>query len=127
MKSGGHGAGDGGAAPAVDGDADLGPRSETGLGGRLQIGEIVLDDVVPDELAGEADLEMGVALGDEPPGPDPGVEGLGRQLPLQGREKALPEAIVHKTAPVARPLKARSYTHSYPQVWITRGRSGEPS
>src|SRR5712692_3714440 len=64
-------------------------------------------------------------MGENAPRPDPGVQGLGRQLFVQRGEQALPEAILHTATPLARSCAHRSYTHTYPQVWITGGRSGD--
>jgi hypothetical protein len=61
----------------------------------LEVGKIVVDDVAPEELAGDPDLQVGVAVGQEAPRPDPGVEGLRREPSFQGGEKAVPEAIGH--------------------------------
>src|SRR5690242_9721570 len=67
----------------IDADGDQGVGPEAGLGGSVKVREVVLDDVGSDELAGDAQLDLVVPVGEQPAGPDPRVEGLRRELALE--------------------------------------------
>src|SRR5262249_58701777 len=68
-RRGGRGGCRGGrCAAAVDRDRHVGPRAEAGLGGGLEVRQVVVDDVAADELAGNADLQVGVPVRQEAAG-----------------------------------------------------------
>ncbi len=62
-------------------------RAQAGLGSRLEVGQVVIDEVGAEERVGDPDVQVVVAVGKQVAGADPDIEGLRGSRPSRAERK----------------------------------------